>query len=737
MAKDKAKINKDYKPTDKEQDLREYVYKRKQQMEDAKERADAEREWDRGDVAWEAFRKEREDWASNYYVPLTTSVIESILSEMQEQIPEPFVLPRGEEDKAKVAVMQSIYEYANDVSNFKYEMRNVMRGSLIHGTSIAQEYYLHDSRIVKDIEGLFKKSTKSNKKRKEFDGKERRVVEYDDVMMEWINPWDILVDETATEFNRGPNKARDVIRRFNTNYDSFKAFFMNDPNWDHLNNARFVKPGGDPDYYQFYKPPMGDNSDNVEILWYWSRYPEDQLVIVANDVVLRMGPNIYKHKQLPFAKAVDVTRLGKFYGKGEPALLDSIQEEVNTMRRMIVDRNHLDIDKMFLVPNTFTGTEDDLIARPHGMIPSEDTNAVKPVEYNDIPLSVERTLRSINEDKVSVTGIDDRFQSVQKTPSTATEAAILKESTLKRIRMKLDQYKDGFLYDVGRMRLSNILQFYKQPRLEKIVGQKGTDEYKKKVAKLAANGMLEVRDGEMFEKRFRQITLKDKELVPNEKGEIISRKKPGINFFEAKPEFYMPSTSGYDVKFESGPELPVSKPLMQTKVQEMFDRLMPLAASGNSAYDPDKIADALVDINGFNPEEFKKEEAVEDEMIQENRLQMLIDLAGQENKLVSTGEAIPEFGTPFASPQHTEIHIAFLRSDVMKNVPQDVYQALVKHIVGELMAQEQRAGGQPQQGGQPGLPESTSGIGQGNQDILPARIEGGNQVPTGRALGNG
>lgn len=31
--------------------------------------------------------------------------------------------------------------------------------------------------------------------------------------------------------------------------------------------------------------------------------------------------------------------------------LESIQDEINTLRRMVIDRNHLDIDKMFLVSN--------------------------------------------------------------------------------------------------------------------------------------------------------------------------------------------------------------------------------------------------------------------------------------------------------------------------------------------------------------------------------------------------
>jgi hypothetical protein len=735
---DKAKINKLYKPTDKEKNLRDWVYKRKWSMEQSAHRHKAEREWDDGDKAWEAIRREKDegDWQSNYYVPMTTAIVESTLSELIQQLPQPLIIPRGDEDKAKAKVMQAIFEYTWSTANGDDVMKDVMRGSLIHGTAIAQEYYLKDKRMVRDIKGFGKKT---KKKGKEILGEEREVLEYDDCLMEYVNPWMFLVDEKAHEINRGVHKARDVIRKFYMNYRDAKEFFSG-PVWDHLNNFRFVRPGQSPEYYMYYKPPEGvDHDEEVEVLWYWGRTPEDLLVITINDVVVRMGPNLYKHKQLPFAKAIDVKRLGQFYGKGEPALLESIQDEANTLRRMTIDRHHLDIDKMFLVDNQTVLDEEDLIARPHGMIPVNDPAAVKAVEYGDIPISVERTNRAINEDKIAVTGVDDRFQSVQKAPSTATEAAILKESTLKRVRMKLRNYEQGFLYDIGRMRVSNIMQFYSQPKLEKIVGQKGTAEFKKEVAKLARQGLLEVRNGTPFKKEFKTITTEGTELFPDARGEIQTRKKPGFHFFTINPEFWLPTGKmGFDIRFEAGPALPVSKPLMQSKISEMYDRILPIADPQFTNYSAEKLADELVKANELNPEDLKSDEAMEAENVEQSRSDLLIDLAAQENELVLRGEDIPEFGTPFADPSHNMVHIEFLKSEKMKQVDQEVFNMLLKHTIGEQEAIQQRggAGGAAAQGQPPGA-ATAGGIGQGNQNAVPAIVEGGNQVPTGRALGNG
>lgn len=735
-----AKINSKYKPSDKEQDIREWVYKRYQQMKDSPERQQMEKIWDKSEKAWEAYRKPLEDdeWQSNYFIPLTTSVVESILGEMVEQNPRPLILPRGHEDANKAMIMSHIFDYTWDVSNGDEELRKVIKSALIYGTGFAQEFYLRDRRLIKDIIRIGDKSKK--KQSRDIISEEREVYEYDDCMMEYVSPWDLFKDEKGRDINRGTYKCRDMIRRYVMNYRDAKIFF-DGPVWNHLGNFKYVQPGGDTDYYQFYKQPQGiDHSEEVEVLWYWARKPEDYLVITINDVVVRMGPNIFKHKQLPFGRAVDVDRLDRFYGKGEPELLDSIQDELNTLRRMVIDRNHLDIDKSFLVSQNTMLNDEDLIARPHAMIPVDDPKSVQSLEYGDIPLSVERTLKSINEDSVRVTGVDDRFQSLQKTPSTATEAAILKESTLKRIKMKINNLEKGFLVDIGRMRVANILQFYSQPRLEKIAGEKKTEQFKKELARLAMNDKLEVRDGQPYEKKYKELRLEGAEIFPDEHGTFKEKKINGFSFFELKPEYWMPSMGGFDIKFDAGANMPLSKPLMQSKMTEMYDRLMDLAVGGQTSYDPEKIADELVKANDRNPQDLKTDESAQEENIEMNRLEIMMDLAGQENQMALEGKSIPPAGTPYAPPPHTELHINFLRSDPAKTMPEDRYQTLVTHTMGEVMAIEARGGGQqsPQQmpQGNPGtsspFPASSTGMGK-----VPNMIQGGAQVPMGRALGNG
>ena len=429
------KIREYYKPLPLEEESLAHVYDRYQKMNENPQRQDAVKEWDAGEMAWDQYEKQDErleEWQAKYFVPLTTSTVEQILSEMLDQSPQPILLPLSDEDKPRATVMKHTFNFSWETADGDEELENVLKDCLIYGDGFAQEYYWKDRRMVRTLVGM----GKGQKGKRIPEYKETEIFEYDDCYMESVSPYELFFDETARTINRGPYKARDVIRRFVMKLDDAKTFFSGDI-WNPYGNMRFVRPGKDTNYYSYYKPPEDVNKgDEVEVLWYWSRSPNDSLRIVINDVLIKDGPKPYKHKLLPFAKTEDVKRPHKFYHKGEPKLLSSIQKELNTIRRMITDRNHLDIDKMWLVGRNEMMNEDESMSRPHGIIRVDDPSNYKPVEYGDIPASVTLTLGEINKDATRVTGVNDRFSQGQ-TPITATDAAIKKEQMMQSIKAKL------------------------------------------------------------------------------------------------------------------------------------------------------------------------------------------------------------------------------------------------------------------------------------------------------------
>lgn len=728
------KLADNYDPKGDEKKARDWVYRRKYAMEDNPKRKEAAANWDKWMANWEMIRSPQgnDEWQSNHVVPITTAVVETVLAEVIDQSPRPLILPRGTEDAPKAMVMSHAFDYTWDIADGDLELYNVLKDAFILGTGIAQEYYWKEARKVTNAKG-----------------EEEMVYDYDDCYMESVRLWDFYVDETARGFT-GPYQARDCIRRYIMDIDDFRTIFLDSPIWDNLKNAKYVMPGGDTSYLEWFKPPNKWNAErDVEVLWYWSRKPLDALYITANGVLVFKGPNPYNHKQLPFARAVDIKRTHDFYGKGEPELLESIQDEGNTLRRMILDRNHLDIDKMFFVSPHLNISDEDLIARPHGAIPSDDMNSAKAIEYGDIPRSVELSLNNLGDDAVIVTGINPRAESLPST-GTATEAAIIKESTLKRIRLKMRIFEREFLTTIARLRVSNILQYYPQARLQKILGDANSAEYKKQLSDLQARGLYQSVGGEDFQKSFRQIRTKDVKLSTNAVGQPVAKSNTGYSFFDLKPEFLIPARGGYDIKFEAGSTIPVSKALLKQETSEMYDRVIQIASLPNSPYDIKKLTDDLIKANDKNPSDFYSETETDNNQ----RLNIAIDLANQENAQLIKGVVVPP--TPFAPPAHTQIHVEFTASPQFQALKPDspIIQNMVNHITGEYTAQESRGAGAPgtpgetppgpsgptpptAPGGTPAAigmsgmvpqPGAVGGANRNMQAVMPGKMQGGGQV---------
>lgn len=727
----KKTLRMDYKPSKEEEKIIKFVYERFYSMRDNPARLEMVKEWDKAEAAWdqaEIASQPFEDWQADYYVPLTTGIIEQILSEMVDQSPRPIILPLSGEDTPKATVMRHTFEYTWNVADGDEELENILKDCLIYGNGFAQEYYWKDRRMIRSLSGM--KDGEKGARLPEY--KEVEIFEYDDCYMESVSPYELYFDEAARTINRGPYKARDAIRRVIMKEDDVKRFFSGDI-WNHLGSAKYVKAGGDTEYYSHYRPPEDIKKDKeVEVLWYWSRAPDDALYIVANDVLLKMGPNPYKHKQLPFAMTYDIKRPHKFYHKGEAKLLESMQKELNKLRRMITDRNHLDIDKMWLVGRDESMNEEDLAVRPHGMIRTDDPSNYKSVEYGDIAASVGMTLQEISKDATRVTGVNDRIQSA-KTPLTATDAAIKKEQMMQTIKAKLRRLEKGFLVDIGRMRVANIIQFYAQPKLEKILGEAGTQEYNNQIMSAQKQGLLQDIDGTMFRKKYREIRIKDKQLVPDARGQIIEQPTKGYSFFDLQPKYFIPHASGlFSIQFEAGSTMPVSKALMVKQTQDAVMQLMPLATSG-IGYDPVKLGDELLTSLDKDPSQYKLDDAEKD--VQDSRTEMMINMASQENDEITKGRPIPELGTPYATADHTRIHLAYLRSPPGKSLGENQFQILTKHIMGEISAQSMRGevtslqGGSPPPTNLPGGPQQPQ-VGASPQvdPNMPNMIQGGEQT---------
>lgn len=695
----KADINLTYKPADNLASDRRRVYERFSLMKMGrvdKWGGDLEAKWRKALKQYEAWRpnKSADDWQSNIVPPFTTTIVEKALAEIVDQTIQPTITARGTEDLPKAKLMNYIKEYTWEVADGDLELYSAIKQALILGKTIWQEDFWQDKREVKYLK-------KFDLEKNEEEYVKKDIYDYNDVYGESVSLFDFYIDPIARTINRGKYKADDCIRRYIMSYNAFMESFKGTI-FDQFGATKYVRAGKGTDYYQYYQPGNSTNQgEQVEVLWYWGRRP-DKLIIVANDVVIRDGPNPFRHKQLPFAEGSDVPSLYSFYGMGEPHLLESIQDELTTLRRMRIDRQHLDIWKMFLVNNREDLDEDEAIVAPSRFIHVDDpVNGIRALDYDDINPSAYMEEDRLKQDGREVTGVTSPQPS-----STATDAAIQKESTMRALRMKIWLLSRELLTGIIRLRTPNIVQYYSTPRVEGIVGED----------KMTL---------------FREIRTKDVQLELGRDGMLVEKDDKGDHFFEVKPDMIEPYYGGYDLKFSAEPSLPVSKPLLQQKFNELSNNPIVMLAIQNGYYDPGKIADKGFEVNDYDPEQFKANaDANPQNKIDQTQL---LELANRENEQIAKGVAVPS--TPYASRQHTNIHLAYMDSKAFTGIPQDkfmtVLQNMMAHIQGEGAAQDMRSqgGGQMPTPGQPAQSVGQGVMGSESKAAMPNMAIGAENVP--------
>jgi hypothetical protein len=490
------------------------------------------------------------------------------------------------------------------------------------------------------------------------------VFDFNDVYGENVDPRNFFIDENARTINRGRNKANDCIRRYIMSYDTFMETFK-DSIFDMFGATKYVKPAGsaDANYYQFFQQPVGIRGDQVEVLFYWARRP-DKLVLMANDVVIYNGPNPYNHKQLPFAAASDVTRLRGFWARGESQLLESIQDELTTTRRMRLDRNYMDIFKMFLVSESENLDDDEAIVAPSRFLTVRDpVNGIRALEYGPVSPNAYQEEDRLKQDGREVTGVTSPMSS-----GTATEAAIFKEATMKVLQYKVWRWSRELLWDIYALRVPNIVQFYSEPNIEQIVGAQKAAE-------------------------FRRIMTQNIQLKSKPTGELIEERRKGFYFFDVSPSDVVPTYGKYNLRIVGEASFPLSKPLRQQQVEKFFASPVAQAAMQSGYWDIKKAADIYAKEYDYDPDDLKQSTEEEPD-VQGASEGKLIEIAGKKNEMMLAGQALPP--TPYSTRAHTDLHLALMESERFKQAlasnPQ-LSEIFSNHVLGEEKAQGMREQG--------------------------------------------
>lgn len=544
-----------YKPAEKEITRLNESYRRFEKARDGRQYVD--RYWESYEKQWEGYfsddiedaaRNTTGEYRSNVWVPMTYWLTMSAMAEYIQQNPTLMLLPVGEEDVPFTEIMQEIVNHSMEVGNFIVQLYKAFLDASIFGTAPIYEHYRIDNRIIKELSEYDPETMKYKYKKKE-------ITSFKDVYAESFSPYHFYPEPYCEDMDKCNYAFRRFIfykDEFHNLYDKkFKNAKLVLPSQDHLAN--------DPQWNWWDTSGLSYlKDDQIEVLWEWNK-PKDEMNIMANGMLITAPdmPLPNNHKEIPIVTINSTKRAHRIWGKGMSEVLEKLQYERNVMRNISLDQARLNILKVFFI-NPEAGLSDDQLKLKPGMaipVKGDPRKAVYPLEYSDIPASRYKEEEMMDQDAVRATGISPEITGIPAA-KTLGQAEMMRESLLKRIRLQMIMaYEDG-LTRLGRLRVANIKQFYKNPvRVKKIVGDDGT---------------------EAVVKEYRKIRLKDKALAINEEtGQYYLQDNEGFSFFQTIPDLLQNTETErfyeYDIRVDPQSSIKVSKGLEQEREKLFFE----------------------------------------------------------------------------------------------------------------------------------------------------------------------
>lgn len=612
-------LDKDDKQTSDEKKAAAYVDQRWKSMLAA--RSDYEEIWTqneknyRVEPATPESEDDVEDWRSNHTTPLTHGMVETAVAEFIDAEPGFEIASRKDSAEDNVETLKKIVEHTRYKGDYDYQKQLALRSIGIYGTAIWHEYYREDPVYIKTLKQF---DEKTNKKTYEI----AKVTEFNDCYGEVVSPWDFGVDEDATTMS----EAKDCAYRKVYKWSDFVRGYSEYPFFED------VKPGGETSQKEPNPRPEGQNDeDEVEVIFYYNK-PYDIYWIVANGTLVNNFEDSLPddHKQLPFAEGCFIKVPGHFWGMSIAQVLAGTQAELDTNRRLRLDRSKLNVAKVFLTAAREDLSDAELAVAPGKRIQvSDPRTAVVPLEFSDTGMSSYKEEESLIEDARWATGIANNMMSVSNSNTSATESAIVKEATLKRLRASLAVNRTIFFERIGEMRMKNILQHYVDPiTVNKITGDNGEEK---------------------FQGVYREISTVD------EKG--------GVSTLTVKPEDLRGHFTYY---VKPTDDIPLSRELLQQKKERLFDKIIPIPVT-----DPEKAIRWL----------FKGSNEDPDAVLLENIGEADEKLADSENARMFQGANLPP--TQGAKFRHTMRHYQYITENAWQ-IDENVGKIISDHINGEI-----------------------------------------------------
>lgn len=554
------------------------------------------------------------DWQSDISQSNPFVKIQTALSILVDQNPTGVFTPTTKKYEATSELLKQLYTRSWEVAKSKQQLKLFVYNLAKYGWSVARTYPLRIERKVK----VLKEYNQENPDKSVYE--EKKVVEFNDIMRENIDPRNAWIDDMAKPSNNF--SVRDWCWRKVYDMGSAEEEFGKYKNWGMVQAGGVIEEtiGQVKGANKTFK-----STDLVEVYFYENRI-KDIFAVIIGGVPVILEP-------LPISDAKGLKKLSLWqtywnirhaespYGVGIYEAIRYDQALLDRIRNMTVDQLTLSIYKMFFFQGTqsLTETGDIQIAPGVGkqILDPKNINWLEvPGPGRDAWLGIEMFRKDVDEGS----GVGDPLLG-NITGKTAFELAQAKEAALKRLKNPLENILEA-LNQEGYITISLIQLLYSIPETFKVTDQALIEAYLKEIG---SDPELYERDekGNFTAKVFPEFPLN---LDKDEKGNLIETKE--TRFFRVKPK-YLEWEGIVNIKSQS--LLTPSKQVDKALELEMYNMLIPLLSNPPEIYQ--KVAKNILKLYEKDPKDILPDTWLaepEEMQAQQEAAQPLFIEAGQE-----------------------------------------------------------------------------------------------------------
>lgn len=278
------------------------------------------------------------------------------------------------------------------------------------------------------------------------------------------------------------------------------------------------------------------------------KYPKGRKIVIASGILLEDIENPYDDGKMPYARFRDYILPREFWGEGEIDQIKGPNRIMNKAMSYLLDILSLMGNPIWKVP-AGAGIDVEKLLNSPGLV-VEHNDGAEPkremgVQAQPFIFQIFDRAQNLVE---KISGVNEVSQGVA--PANASGVAIdaLQEAAQTRLRQKARNLNE-FLTDIGKLIVSRILQFYTEPRVERMTGNPATAEFFRFHIEETASEAGPVRLAVM------------QPVVPNEFGGLTAGE---VREVEIKDNL--------DLRVDTGTELPLRKARLKADAQALYSQ---------------------------------------------------------------------------------------------------------------------------------------------------------------------